>query len=72
MPAKWEGKKQLRIFLAEEAAGSVSLNGVMLGDFSGKEMAFAIPDAALRWDDNQVEIAAEKAVLTDAIIDFLA
>ena len=72
VPAKWDGKKQLRIFFAEEAKGSVSLNGVNLGAFEGKEIAFDITGETLKWGDNQVEVTAENAVLTDAMIEFLA
>jgi len=71
VPAKWEGKKQLRLFFAEESRGEASLNGVFLGAFAGKEAVLAIPENALKWGDNEVEIYAEKAVLTDAAIDFL-
>lgn len=72
VPAKWEGKKQLRLFFAEEAKGSVSLNGVKLGAFSGQEAAFAIPCEAIKWGDQAVEVTAENAILTDAMIEFLA
>lgn len=72
VPAEWKGRKQLRLFFADEYAGEVCLNGVKLGAFSGKEIAFDIPDEAMKFGDNRVDITVENAVLTDAMIEFLA